>query len=101
MTDVIVPKSASAEDLKLDNEFKSDLELPIAKGDVIGKQYISVDGRLVGTTDLVSTEDVRSYLLYIIGAIAAAALIFIAAVAIMMKTSKNRRKKRRNKRLFS
>ena len=101
VTDVIVPKNASAEDLKLDNELKSDLELPIAKGDVIGKQYISADGRLVGTTDLVSTEDVRSYLLYIIGAIAAAALIFIAAVAIMMKTSKNRRKKRRNKRLFS
>ena len=92
--DVIIPAKADGTDLVVEKTFDEDLELPIEKDQKIGTAYISYDNRLLGETDIVSTEKVESdALLITILCAAACVLIFIAAAALMMRSKK---KKRRN-----
>ena len=40
-------------------EYTENLQAPIKKGDVVGKIIYTLDGKEIGTVELVSTEDVR------------------------------------------
>ena len=40
-------------------EYTENLKAPIKKGDVVGKTIYTLDGKEIGTVELVSTEDVR------------------------------------------
>lgn len=101
MPEIIVPNDTDAEALEKKAVIDENVTLPVSKGDRIGEEMISVNGRLLGKADLISTVDVRSNTIFIvIGAIAAALAVFAAAVSVMMR-SKNKKKKRRGKRIFS
>ncbi len=106
----IVPKVADQSTLQYDvSTYSESFDAPIAKGDVLGSVTVSYAGEVLGSVELVATNDVkRSNLLYIrkgiqtvlksvpfkiVCIVIVAAIIFFIISIIVL--NKSRRKKRR------
>lgn len=92
---MILPKDVKAEDVEVEASPYDEMELPVKKGQIVGKVAASYDGKQLGATTVVSKQNVMStfQIAMRIGAAIFAAVMLILLLIVIMARSKKKKKK--------
>ena len=92
---MILPKDKTAKDVKSEASPYEEMELPVKKGQIVGKVTANLDGKQVGATTVVSKQNVMSKMQIAlrVGAAIFVAVMLILLLVVMIIRSKKRKKK--------